>query len=372
MTSPKLPASHSTMVATADASQDIGGGYFAPEDCFAAYRQVPSELVIDGGALATPAITIAIPTFRRPDLLREAISSALSQRTDCPYEVIVVDNDTDREGALAVNAVVSGFRAPCLRLYRNRQNIGMFGNWNRCIELARAPWLSILNDDDLLQPNWLEIVAGPRSRQEMRACRVDLFGDQPWLHRRSRVDTSLKAIGDMIAGRGGEYRVTIADLLAGNPVHASLGVVMHRDAAVALGGFNSKFWPIADYVFSARYCLQYGITVTDRRLARYRFSSNESLNLPTMSLSVKRSFEFRRAMLSQLSAQGPRASVLDWVTQHQAWMDAYDWHCRSPDFDWRGVLAELGISHGDARPGRVLKALVKFGWLAARPLGTAR
>ena len=103
MTSPKLPASHSTMVATADASQDIGGGYFAPEDCFAAYRQVPSELVIDGGALATPAITIAIPTFRRPDLLREAISSALSQRTDCPYEVIVVDNDTDREGAITVD-----------------------------------------------------------------------------------------------------------------------------------------------------------------------------------------------------------------------------------------------------------------------------
>ncbi len=357
--------------ATATA-QGIGGGYFDPEDCYAAYRQIPSDLVIAGSSLAQPELTIAIPTFRRPDILREAVASALAQRSDCALEVIVVDNDTDLEGARAVDAVVSSFRSPCLRLYRNRENIGMFGNWNRCIELARAPWLSILNDDDLLKPDWLDTVAGRRSGQEMRACRVELFGDQPWLHHRSRLDAALKALGDRIAGRGGEYRVKLADLLAGNPVHASLGVVMHRDAALALGGYNSKFWPIADYVFSARYCLHYGITITDQRLARYRFSHNESLKLSTMAQSVKRSFEFRKSIVSQLCVQGQRAAVLDWVARHQAQIDAYDWNRRSPEFDWRGVLAEIGISHGNAPPGRIIKALVKVGWLAAKPEGSLR
>jgi glycosyltransferase involved in cell wall biosynthesis len=343
-------------------------GYFEAEDCFAPHRDTGSDLVIDGGSAAPPELTIAIPTFRRPDLLREAIASALAQRTGRPYEVIVVDNDTEPEGVAAVDDVVRSVRSPLLRLYRNSQNIGMFGNWNRCIELARAPWLSILNDDDLLQPDWLEAVAGPRSGQEMHACRVDLFGEQPWLSQRNRVDASLKALGDRLAGRAGEYRVTPADLLAGNPVYASLGVLMHRDAALGLGGYNERFWPIADYVFSARYGLRHGIRVTDRRLARYRFSRNESLKLATMSLSVKRCFEFRQALIRQFHVRGLRASLLEGVNRRQAAMDAYDWHRRSPDFDWRRVLADLGLPRPDAPPGRLVRAGVKLGWLAAKPL----
>jgi hypothetical protein len=49
-------------------------------------------------------------------------------------------------------------------------------------------------------------------------------------------------------------------------------------------------------------------------------------------------------------------------------MDAYDWHRRSPDFDWRRVLADLGLPRPDAPPGRLVRAGVKLGWLAAKPL----
>lgn len=342
--------------------------FLSVEDCFAPHRAVPSDLVVDGGGAPRPDVTIAIPTFRRPDLLREAIASALQQRTGLDFEVIVVDNESEPEGVRAVDEVVRAFRSPRLRLYRNRQNIGMFGNWNRCIELARARWVSILNDDDLLLPDWLDSVAGPRADAQMRACRVELFGDQDWLARRSALDTLLKGLGERVAGRSGEYRVSPADLLAGNPVHASLGVLVQRDAALALGGYNEKFWPIADYVFSVRYGLRHGIAVTDRRLARYRFSRNESLKLATMALSVRRGFEFRRDLIAHFGAGGWRASILGWTNQRQAWMDAFDWHLRSTEFDWRGVLAELDVEHGNGGPGRGVKALVKLGWLAARPL----
>ena len=170
-----------------------------------------------------------------------------------------------------------------------------------------------------------------------------------------------------MAGRTGDYEVSTADMLAGNPVYASLGVVMHREAALALGGYNEKFWPIADYVFSVRYGLQHGIAVTDRRLARYRFSRNESLKPTTMALSVRRGFEFRHELIARLGARAWRASVLDWTIGRQAWMDAFDWHLRASQFDWRGVLAELGIRLGDGGPRRVVKALVKLGWLLATP-----
>ena len=43
-----------------------------------------------------PVFTIAIPTFCRSSLLKEAVLSALNQVTNVPYDIIVVDNNPKR------------------------------------------------------------------------------------------------------------------------------------------------------------------------------------------------------------------------------------------------------------------------------------
>ena len=42
--------------------------------------------------------------------------------------------------------------------YKNASNLGMGGNWNRCIELANADWVVLLHDDDMLCENYLKTV----------------------------------------------------------------------------------------------------------------------------------------------------------------------------------------------------------------------
>lgn len=97
-------------------------------------------------------ISICIPTYNRADLLTLTLKS-IDKQTEKPYEVIVVDNaSTD-----ATREVVKQ-KHKCQIIYiRNKKNIGMVGNYNKCIELASGDYISILHSDDLIAPSWYKI-----------------------------------------------------------------------------------------------------------------------------------------------------------------------------------------------------------------------
>ena len=121
---------------------------------FERYKNVKSNLIIGKeDPNAAPLVTIAIPTYKRAKYLKEAIDSALNQKDFHDYEVIVVDNDPENE--FHVEKLISTYPKDKIKYYRNEKNIGMVGNWNRCIELSEGKWVSLLNDDDYLKNNFL-------------------------------------------------------------------------------------------------------------------------------------------------------------------------------------------------------------------------
>ncbi len=96
-----------------------------------------------------PRISICIPTFNRSDLLRKALAS-VSNQTVKPWEVIVVDNCSDDD----TEEVTREFKD--VKYFRNDVNLGMNSNWNRCIELSRGDFITLLHSDDLISPTWYE------------------------------------------------------------------------------------------------------------------------------------------------------------------------------------------------------------------------
>lgn len=124
-------------------------------------KHVNSRLIYGKVSDSKPYITIAIPTYKRHQLLREAIDSAINQTNiPCEYEIIVVDNEVEFESGVysETEEIVKRYNDERLLYYRNNDNLGMFGNWNRCIELARGEWVSFLHDDDIIIPDYLEKV----------------------------------------------------------------------------------------------------------------------------------------------------------------------------------------------------------------------
>jgi succinoglycan biosynthesis protein ExoM len=106
-------------------------------------------------APGTVRLTVAVPTYRRPDDLRAALPLLLDQArgTGDRYdaEVLVVDNDPEGSGA----AVVAGFAAPELR-YVAEPTPGIAAVRNRAMdEAAGSALLAFIDDDERPEEGWL-------------------------------------------------------------------------------------------------------------------------------------------------------------------------------------------------------------------------
>jgi GT2 family glycosyltransferase len=71
---------------------------------------------------------------------------------------VIVDNDPESQCAELLLNRFPELRERNFRYIVNRENIGAWGNFNRCIQMARGQWLTFLQDDDLLDSNYLQLM----------------------------------------------------------------------------------------------------------------------------------------------------------------------------------------------------------------------
>jgi glycosyltransferase involved in cell wall biosynthesis len=98
-------------------------------------------------------VTIGIPAYNRPALLRRAALSALAQR-DISLEVVISD---DASPDPEVGDVLTELAAadPRVRVFRQAQNLGHAGNYQAVLEAAEGEYFMWLADDDWLDPGYV-------------------------------------------------------------------------------------------------------------------------------------------------------------------------------------------------------------------------
>src|SRR5436305_10450701 len=100
---------------------------------------------------ADDRLTIAIPFYKGHTCLRAAIASV--QRQMSPTWQLVVCDDGPEMGT---RELVASFGDSRMRYIRNERNLGMAGNWNRCLQVAETDLVNLLHADDELLPNYVE------------------------------------------------------------------------------------------------------------------------------------------------------------------------------------------------------------------------
>lgn len=83
---------------------------------------------------ALPQISICIPTFNRCERLRQVLAILLS--SEFPNFEIVVSDDASPD---ATWETLQRFDDSRVRAARQERNLGMKGNWNAVVRMARAP-----------------------------------------------------------------------------------------------------------------------------------------------------------------------------------------------------------------------------------------
>jgi glycosyltransferase involved in cell wall biosynthesis len=99
----------------------------------------------------SPLVSICIPTYNRAGMAGKAIESALSQ-SYTNIEVLVVDNASSD----SIEAVVADYHDSRLKFFKNNRNLGLFGNFNRCVELSQGDYVHILHSDDIIDSRFTQ------------------------------------------------------------------------------------------------------------------------------------------------------------------------------------------------------------------------
>ncbi|UPM49219.1 glycosyltransferase [Synechococcus sp. A10-1-5-1] len=92
-------------------------------------------------------ITIVLPVYGRPELLREAFESVYLQ-DDPDWRLLIADDGSDAQTAELIQQQRSDSR---VKVVRRPTNLGLFGNLNAAIDEVETPWQLILCSDDCLE-----------------------------------------------------------------------------------------------------------------------------------------------------------------------------------------------------------------------------
>ena len=99
-------------------------------------------------------IITAIPAFNGEQFIAQTLESVARQTLRPDRVVVLDDGSTDR-----TEEIVRNFSKIRCEFIRNPQNLGLFGNFNRCLEFAiETEFLQILHMDDTLEPEFYEVM----------------------------------------------------------------------------------------------------------------------------------------------------------------------------------------------------------------------
>ena len=109
---------------------------------------------LSGSVARPPRITVAIPTFRRPERLRGAIASVRAQCGLAAHEygILIIDNAPE-ESACAIAKSFPAGGAPIR--YVHEAQCGPAHARNRAVQEAHAEFIAFLDDDETASPGWL-------------------------------------------------------------------------------------------------------------------------------------------------------------------------------------------------------------------------
>lgn len=186
-----------------------------------------------------PLVSVCIPAYNSAGYIMDTVNSILNQ-TYRNLELVVVD-DCSTDDTYEVLCAIQDER---LKLYRNEHNLGMSGNWNRCLKLCSGEYVKLICADDLLAENALELEVSALEEHstaviaESDTKLVDLDGDGKGFYKRYGKKGLVD--GRKICRRG---------FFNKDYFGAPQANTFRRSVAEKIGGFDPAFTYILDYDF---------------------------------------------------------------------------------------------------------------------------
>ncbi|WAC75922.1 glycosyltransferase [Roseateles sp. SL47] len=175
-----------------------------------------------------PAISVVVPTFRRPMLLERCLLALVGQSLPRDhFEIVVVDDGHDDTTSECVAALAALANAPSIRYLRPAQGRGPAVARNTGWRSARAAWVAFTDDDTLADAQWL-------------ACGLAaMAAHTDWVAAAGCVQVPRLGLSAEVDDRPTDHELMTRGLETSEFVTANAFV--RRDALLRVDGFDERF-----------------------------------------------------------------------------------------------------------------------------------
>ena len=213
-----------------------------------------------------PLVSVCIPAYNNAGYIRETIDSILNQ-TYHNIELVVVD-DNSKDNTLDVIRSVKDSR---VKVYHNEENLGMVGNWNKCLSLTSGEYIKLICADDMLDQNAIEIEARAMQQHptvnlvESDTRLVDINGKKTVVFHRYHK-----------SGEVNGKKVAKKSLLIQNFFGAPVNNMIRKSALEKVGYFDESFTYILDFDMWVRLACSGDIYIIHQQLNSFRIRNDSN------------------------------------------------------------------------------------------------
>ena len=302
-----------------------------------------------------PECSIVIAAYKNGEMLKdclESIDACLGPPGES-HEVVVVINGAQFEFGSALIPALKG-----VRLIESAVNLGFSGGYNLGCAQARGKYLVLLNDDTMVEPDWLSALVAAVEREPgigaVGSCNLTTDGE---------IDEAGSVVfndgSTMAAGRGMEAGSTEWDFVRDVDYCSASSLLVTRDAWNAVGGLDDRYHPA--YHEDVDLCLRiraagFRIVYEPRSRVKHRISQSTEVGFRDLLMRRNRGIASRRFVnkLRQLS-EPPRVPDDIARTVERAAQRARGVHRQILLVD--DLLPSTGIGAGFSRPIQMLQDL---------------
>jgi len=250
-----------------------------------------------------PKLSIAIPLYNCESHIRETIDSVLSQTFEDFELVIIDDQSTDSSYHIALS-----YDDPRIRVMRNIERQGFFGNWNACLDVMSGTYCKLLPHDDPLEPSCLE--------EQVKI--LDKHPDVELVHCARKI---IDPTGKVLTTRRQKEREGIKESNASlqrivrsgtNPIGEPAAVMFRQKTKERISGFSNADMYSIDIEYWSRLLAEGKRYYIDRVLCSFRVWPNSaSVRLfGSQSHSMRRFFQ--RLQKNHRPSRAERISIVIW------------------------------------------------------------
>lgn len=274
---------------------------FEAKDCLSPIKD-KGTIVIQKGVFFETPYTFCIPTYKRSRDLKEALDSVFAQQTNLLFNVIVSDNNPERDDETEVLIKTYYSEKRNLRYIKNAENLGMAGNWNRLILECRTDYLILFHDDDVLFPYYLERIDKVRQRypdlSALNCGKIEgpntIFKDKNSKEGKVLIHTA---------------KTNYFKFLFGAPS----GCLFKVDDLKHIGGFDNGAYPSIDYVCIEKLCLEKKmVLVITEELMFYRIGENATAKVETQKKWLDVDFQIKKELKDLLDISTLKFKMALW------------------------------------------------------------